>query len=174
MEKKSVFKEIIIALLLCLTILLVLSLVLYEYVPSRKTLPEKISYVTPEEVSEELVANAGVDEKEIVMTYEVEPEDMSKYERANDYNPGKANPFQTLKSEKEIAKEAEKAAASGNISGAPGDAGSTSSGTAASGASASTDGTSTSGSSTERSSLGGTSSSTSSSSEFYNDHGSGK
>ena len=154
MEKKSVFKEIIIALLLCLTILLVLSLVLYEYVPSRKTLPEKISYVTPEEVSEELVANAGVDEKEIVMTYEVEPEDMSKYERANDYNPGKANPFQTLKSEKEIAKEAEKAAASGNISGAPGDAGSTSSGTAASGASASTDGATSSG----RSSTGGTSS----------------
>ena len=80
MKKKSVFKEILIALLLCLVILLVLALVLYNYVPSRKTLPEKVAYTMPQSVSQELIANEGIDDSKVVMTYEVAASDIQTYE----------------------------------------------------------------------------------------------
>ena len=51
---KKVIKEIIIMLLLCLAIILILGVLLYEYVPSNKIIPEEVSYTTPEEVKEEL------------------------------------------------------------------------------------------------------------------------
>ena len=44
---KNIIKEIIIMLLLCLAIILILGVILYEYVPSNKILPEEVSYVTP-------------------------------------------------------------------------------------------------------------------------------
>ena len=47
---KKVIKEIIIMLLLCLAIILVLGVLLYEYVPSNKIVPDEVSYTTPEEV----------------------------------------------------------------------------------------------------------------------------
>ena len=39
---KSVVKEIIIALLLCLAIILVLGILLYEYAPMSKTIPNPV------------------------------------------------------------------------------------------------------------------------------------
>ena len=47
---KSILKEIIIVLLLCLAIILVLGILLYEYVPMSKTIPNQVAYTTPEEV----------------------------------------------------------------------------------------------------------------------------
>ncbi len=91
--KNSKFKEIIIALLLCLAIMLVLALVLYNYVPSTKTLPEKVAYTTPQKVRDELVAASDLDEDQIILTYEVDGHDMANYENINSYNPGNANPF---------------------------------------------------------------------------------
>ena len=49
---KSIIKELIIVLLLCLAIILVLGILLYEYVPVSKTIPNEVSYTTPEEVKE--------------------------------------------------------------------------------------------------------------------------
>lgn len=40
---KSVIKEIIIVLLLCLAIILVLGILLYEYVPITKTIPNEVA-----------------------------------------------------------------------------------------------------------------------------------
>lgn len=90
---KSVFKEIIIFLLLCLAIILVLGILLYEYIPMSKTVPNPVSYVTPEEVQEELAAMDDINEDQIIMTYEVDSTDLNNYRRVNDYQPGKANPF---------------------------------------------------------------------------------
>ena len=47
---KSIIKEIIIALLLCVAIILVLGILLYEYVPITKTITNEVSYTTPENV----------------------------------------------------------------------------------------------------------------------------
>ena len=47
---KSILKEIIIVLLLCLAIILVLGILLYDYVPISKTVPNQVAYTTPEDV----------------------------------------------------------------------------------------------------------------------------
>lgn len=90
---KKVIKEIIIVLLLCLAIILLLGLLLYDYVPMAKVVPEPVSYVTPEEVQEELLSANGVDESQIVMTYQIDSTDLSNYKKIQDYKPGKTNPF---------------------------------------------------------------------------------
>ena len=90
---KNVIKEILIVLLLCLAIILILGILLYEYAPMSKTVPNPVSYTTPENVQQELANTTSVDDSQIIMTYEVDSTDLRNYERINDYQPGKANPF---------------------------------------------------------------------------------
>lgn len=90
---KKVVKEIIIALLLCLAIILLLGILLYEYVPITKTIPNTVSYTTPEDIKEELADSQAIDESQIIMTYEVDSNDLNNYAKIQDYKPGKANPF---------------------------------------------------------------------------------
>ena len=96
---KSIIKELIIVLLLCLAIILILAILLYEYVPISKTIPNQVAYTTPEDVKQELLAAGDVDESQIIMTYEVNSEDLNNYARINDYNPGKANPFSSYETQ---------------------------------------------------------------------------
>ena len=77
-------------LLLCLAIILVLGILLYEYVPVSKTIPNEVSYTTPEEVKEELLTSSDVDENQIVMTYEIDSTDLNNYKKIQKYKPGKA------------------------------------------------------------------------------------
>lgn len=98
---KNVFKEIIIILLLCLAIILILGVLLYEYVPFNKEIPEKVSYVTPQNVKEVLQTVDGVEEDKVIRTYELEETDLNNYKRVNDYKPGKPNPFSSYKTEEE-------------------------------------------------------------------------
>ena len=90
---KNIVKEIIIILLLCLAIILILGILLYEYAPMSKTVPNPVSYTTPESIQQELSSSSDVDNNQIIMTYEVDSSDLNNYERINDYQPGKANPF---------------------------------------------------------------------------------
>ena len=76
-----------------MAIILILGILLYEYAPMSKTIPNPVSYTTPEEVQQELATSSDVDESQIIMTYEVDSSDLRNYERINDYQPGKANPF---------------------------------------------------------------------------------
>jgi len=96
---KSIIKEIIIILLLCLAIIVVLGLLLYDYVPMAKVVPEPVSYTTPEDVKEELVQAGEVDDNQVIMTYEVNSSDLNNYEKIKNYNPGKANPFSSYQSQ---------------------------------------------------------------------------
>ena len=90
---KKVIKEIIIMLLLCLAIILILGVLLYEYVPSNKIIPDEVSYTKPEAVQEELSKSEDVDNDEVILTYSVDSTDLDNYERINTYVPGKPNPF---------------------------------------------------------------------------------
>ena len=90
---KTIVKEIIIMLLLCLAIILSLGILLYEYVPMTKTIPNPVSYSTPDDVKKELVNSSSIDESQIIMTYEVDATDLNNYTSIQDYKPGKANPF---------------------------------------------------------------------------------
>lgn len=90
---KNVIKEIIIILLLCLAIILILGILLYEYVPISKTVPNPVSYVRTEAVEEELASSDTIDESQLVMTYEINSSDLNNYKQMQEYKPGKANPF---------------------------------------------------------------------------------
>ena len=90
---KNVIKEIIIILLLCLAIILILGILLYEYVPISKTVPNPVSYVRTEAVEEELASSDTIDESQLVMTYEINSSDLNNYQQMQEYKPGKANPF---------------------------------------------------------------------------------
>ena len=92
---KSVFKEIIIILLLLLIIILLLGILFYDYMPNSKTVPTKVKeYALEEVVQQELDKElSDVDSEEIIKTYQLDTVDIEHYERTNEYNKGKINPF---------------------------------------------------------------------------------
>ena len=90
---KTIVKEIIIILLLCLAIILVLGVLLYEYIPNDKIIPEAVAYITPESVKEELNNAETVDESQIIRTYTLDSTDLNNYKRVDSYVPGKRDPF---------------------------------------------------------------------------------
>ena len=93
---KSLIKEVFIILLLIIAILLVLGVLFYEYRPSTKKIPTAVKeYSLPEEMQEEL--NETIEKAEtqnIVLTYRINSQDLAGYEKTNDYEKGKVNPFE--------------------------------------------------------------------------------
>lgn len=100
--KKDIIKEIIIILLLTLAIILILGVLLYEFVPTNKIIPEKVSYKTPENVREDLQAAENADDDNIVVTYQINATDLSNYKKINEYVPGKKNPFESVEKNETI------------------------------------------------------------------------
>lgn len=98
---KNFIKEIIIILLLMIAVILVLGVLLYEYVPANKILPEKISYTTPEKIQQELQASEEINNEEIVITYQIDSTDLNNYKKIQEYVPGKKNPFAVVPEEPE-------------------------------------------------------------------------
>lgn len=98
---KDIIKEIIIILLLCLAIILILGFLLYEYVPSNQLIPEKVSYVTTEEIKEAINKSEEVDTTQVILTYQVDSTDLNNYRKVNNYVPGKKNPFSSYVIEEE-------------------------------------------------------------------------
>lgn len=94
--KKDILKEIIIILLLTLAIILILGILLYEYVPANKIIPEKVSYTTSEDIKKELETDTSVDDTEVVITYQIDSTDLTNYKKIQEYVPGKKNPFSSL------------------------------------------------------------------------------
>lgn len=90
---KNIIKEIIIILLLALAIILILGVILYEYIPFNKIIPESVSYITPEKVQQELQTEDNIDESEVVITYKIDATDLNNYKKIQEYVPGKKNPF---------------------------------------------------------------------------------
>ena len=89
MKTKNIIKEIIIVLLLILAIILILGILLYEYVPNNKLIPQQVSYTTSE----------NVDDSQVIMTYEVTATDLTNYKKTKDYVSGKKNPFESIESQ---------------------------------------------------------------------------
>lgn len=93
---KNIIKEIIIVLLLALAIILILGVLLYEYVPANKIIPEKVSYTTPENVKTELQTDTNIDDTQVVVTYQIDSTDLNNYRKIQEYVPGKKNPFESI------------------------------------------------------------------------------
>lgn len=90
---KVIIRETIITLLGCLAVLLILSVALYNYIPSNKVVPESVEYSPSKEIKTQLNAEVQENPDEILITYEITASDLDNFERTNDYNPGKSNPF---------------------------------------------------------------------------------
>lgn len=95
---KTIIKELIIVLLLCLAIILVLGILLYEYVPMSKTVPTPVSYNAPEGIKKELSTIEQTEEQSIYESYEINESDLNNYKRTKDYKPGKVDPFSAYQS----------------------------------------------------------------------------
>ncbi len=95
---KTILKETIITLLLCIAILLVLSIIFYDYNPLNKIVPSKIAYSTPEDIKNEIEQNEVKDVLEggVNIVYSIDSSDLNIYKKSNSYVAGKANPFATL------------------------------------------------------------------------------
>lgn len=93
---KNIIKEGIIILLLILAVILILGVLLYEYVPINKIIPQELSYTTPEKIQDELNTDSSVDDTQVIITYQIDSTDLSNYKTTQDYVPGKKNPFSSL------------------------------------------------------------------------------
>lgn len=96
---KVIIREIIISLLVCLAVLLILSVALYNYIPANKVVPESVEYTPSADIKTQLNSEVEDNSSEILMTYEITASDLDNFERTNEYNPGKANPFSIVSSE---------------------------------------------------------------------------
>lgn len=98
---KSIIKEIFIMLLLCVAIILILGVIFYNYIPTNKTIPEKLAtYTTPENIKEKIEEQISEAEKEEI-TYEIDSKDLKLYKQTNSYTTGKRNPFVVVSTEVE-------------------------------------------------------------------------
>lgn len=143
---KSVFKELVIVLLLCLAIVLILGILFYEYIPIGKEIPEQINYSTSETVTKQIEEADELekeDGKNSTATEDIKSDDLNNYRRTQDYVPGKANPFSSYETSAEAPTE------NGSSTGG------SSSGSTSGGSGSSTSGSSTSTSDDDNSSSGG-------------------
>lgn len=90
---KTVIKELIIMLLLVIAIIFALGILLYEYIPNNKVVPTVSEYQTPSAIKEELAVELTNAKEEVIVTYEVDSQDLQTYERTKDYKAGNPNPF---------------------------------------------------------------------------------
>ena len=144
---KNVIKEIIIILLLCLAIILVLGVLLYEYVPMTKTIPNPVSYTVPEGVEEELQDTSD----DVLMSFansseQIDSTELNNYERINNYQPGKADPFSSYQEQTTSSTNGENTTTGNSSTGNSGSASTNSnSGTSSSSSSSSNSGSTTAG-----------------------------
>lgn len=92
---KSVLKEIIITLLLCIAILLILGIIFYDYNPLSKIVPNKVAYETPQEVKNKIEESEVKDilEDGVNIVYSIDALDLNIDRKNNSYVSGKINPF---------------------------------------------------------------------------------
>lgn len=98
---KSIIKEIFIIILLIIAIGIVLGIMFYDYIPNSKKVPSTvIPYVLSEEMTNELEETIEASKSQnIISTYRVDASDLKRYEKTNDYDKGRVNPFGAIDSE---------------------------------------------------------------------------
>ena len=93
-KAKNIFKEFFILMLVLAAITLVIAIILYGYSPTKKIVPSKISYQTPENISEEIKSQADTKAgTPITITYQLDETHINNSKKSGSYNSGKNNPF---------------------------------------------------------------------------------
>lgn len=97
---KTILKEILIILLVCVAIVLLMAVIFYNYIPTNKVIPAKVTaYQLPQNV-EEIINETTIDSyNSSSINYTIDNADLSKYQATQSYNPGKADPFSAASEE---------------------------------------------------------------------------
>ena len=92
---KTIIKEIFIILLITIAVAVVLALIMYQYMPTNRIIPSKVTaYSTPEEVSKEIEDQTSEQQYEAEnKIFMITDTDLSMYRSQKNYNPGKIDPF---------------------------------------------------------------------------------
>lgn len=92
---KSIFKEILIILLACVAIVLLMAVIFYNYIPTNKIIPAKVTaYQTPANVESEIVEDTIESyNTSSQQNYTIDNSDLLMYQATSSYNPGKPDPF---------------------------------------------------------------------------------
>lgn len=112
----NIIKEIIILLLVCLVGMLLFSVVFYEYIPSRKIIPEVTKYSASEKIKEQKADDIDKRDDQIVKTFEVTSSDLNNFKVTKDYVAGKANPFASVSNDVESNASTTKSSSKNNSS----------------------------------------------------------
>lgn len=93
--EKGVLRQVLITLLVLIALILVLAIIFYQFLPTNKIVPIKVTeYKTPESVSQEINDNTSEQEfSSVNELLEITDSDLSKYKSTKSYNPGKSDPF---------------------------------------------------------------------------------
>ena len=90
---KSILKEIIIILILCVAILVILGAIFYDYIPTNKIIPSTVeAYKTSNTIKDE-ISQEILDYPKQNITLEITDSDLTLYRQEHVYDSGKANPF---------------------------------------------------------------------------------
>lgn len=91
---KTILKEVFIILLICVAIILLMAVIFYNYIPTNKIIPAKVTaYTTPENIEAEITENTIGSYTTQDKDYTIENTDLNKYQATQSYNPGKPDPF---------------------------------------------------------------------------------
>lgn len=108
MKKKSIVKEIFILALILIAIGLILAIILYSYSPSKKALPNKVEYSTPENVNQEISSMSDVETTTpVTITYELDETNIKNSQKSGVYNSGRPNPFGDVEKPEDNTKDGE-------------------------------------------------------------------
>ena len=108
MKRQTIVKEIFILALVLVAIGLVLSIILYNYSPSKKALPNKVAYTTPENVSQEISSMSDAEATTpVTITYELDETNIKNSQKSGVYNSGRPNPFGDVEKPEENTKDGE-------------------------------------------------------------------
>ena len=98
-KTKTIIKELAIMFLVIVAIVLILEIILYSYSPTGKIVPNKISYSTPENISEEIASSTDTGTTPVTITYELDETNINNSKKNGSYDSGKQNPFAKPKTE---------------------------------------------------------------------------
>ena len=89
----EVIKDLIISVLIIICIIVILSIIFYDEISLGKVIPEAEEYFLTEEMEQEIEDTNLEEAKEVIVNYYIDATDLKKYEKTNEYNKGKSNPF---------------------------------------------------------------------------------
>lgn len=93
MKGAKIIKDFILSMLIVICVIIILCLIFYDDISLNKFIPESQEYSLTEEISKEMEENDFEGMKEVVTKYYIDASDLKKYEKTNEYNKGKKNPF---------------------------------------------------------------------------------